>query len=73
MCFLQNFGSFAYPVSDTTVFFEKSTDQKQELPMVDMSVDGSGGNELFYRRPSIHASYLVSIHFAKLFQRRRFI
>jgi hypothetical protein len=47
MYFLQNFGSFAYPVSDTRVFFEKSTDQKQELPMVAMSNDGSGGNEQF--------------------------
>ena len=44
MCFLQHFGSFAYPVSDTTVFFENLTDQKQELPMVAMSIDGSGRN-----------------------------
>jgi hypothetical protein len=29
-------------------------------------------NELFYRGPSIDASYQVSVHLAKWFQRRRF-
>jgi hypothetical protein len=38
-------------------------------PMVAMFVSGSGRNEHPYRGPSIDASYQVSIHLAKLFQR----
>ena len=34
--------------------------------------NGSGQNEQFYRGPSIDASYQVSVHLAKWFQRRRF-
>ena len=37
-----------------------------------MFVNGSGLNEQFYREPSIDASYQVSVHLAKRFQRRRF-
>ena len=36
-----------------------------------MFVNGSGRNEQFYRGPSIDASYQVSVHLAKRFQRRR--
>ena len=105
-------------------FFQKSTNQKQELPVVAMFVHGSGRNEHslqrtahrcflpsfgsfgqvvseeknlknqpirnkshlwwpclltdrdemgnLYRGPSIDASYQVSVHLAKRFQRRRF-
>jgi hypothetical protein len=35
-----------------------------------MFVYESGRNEQFYRGPSIDASYQVSVHFAKWFQRR---
>ena len=42
--------------------FSKSTNQKQELPMAAMFVNGSGRND---------ASYQVSVHLAKGFQRRR--
>ena len=52
--------------------FIKSVNQKQELPMVAMFVNGSGRNEHIYRGPSIDAFYQVSVHFAKWFQRRRF-
>jgi hypothetical protein len=41
------------------------------LPAVAMFVNGSGRNEQTYRRPSIDASYQVSVHLAKGFQRRR--
>jgi hypothetical protein len=34
--------------------------------------NGTGQNEQFYRGPSIDASYQVSVHLAKWFQRRRF-
>jgi hypothetical protein len=37
-----------------------------------MFVNGSGQNEQSYREPSIDASYQVSVHLAKRFQRRRF-
>ena len=53
-------------------FFQKSTNQKQELLMVAMFVNGSGQNEQsFQREPSIDASYQVSLHLAEGFQRRR--
>ena len=35
-------------------------------------VNGSGRNEQFHRGPPIAASYQVSVHLAKRFQRRRF-
>jgi hypothetical protein len=37
-----------------------------------MFVSGSGRNQHPYRGPSIDASYQVSVHLAKLFQRRFF-
>jgi hypothetical protein len=41
--------------------------------MAAMFVNGSGRNEHLYRGPSIDASYQVSVHLAKRFQRRRFL
>jgi hypothetical protein len=52
--------------------FFKSAYQKQELPVAAMFVNGSGRNEQFYRGPSIDASYQISVHLGKRFQRRRF-
>jgi hypothetical protein len=49
------------------------TNQKQELPVAAMFVNGSGLNVKLSRGPSIDASYQVSIHLAKWFQRRRFL
>jgi hypothetical protein len=49
-------------------FLQKSTNQKQELPVAAMFSNGSKVNE----QSSKDASYQVSIHFAKRFQRRRF-
>jgi hypothetical protein len=46
---------------------KKSANQKQELPMAAMFVNGSERNEQFYREPSKDASYRVSIHLAKWF------
>jgi hypothetical protein len=53
--------------------FKKSAIQKQESPVATMFVNGSGGNEQSYRGPSIDASYHVSVHLTKRFQRRRFL
>jgi hypothetical protein len=41
--------------------------------VVAIFVNGSGLNEHLYRGPSIDVSYQVSVHLAKLFQRRRFL
>ena len=46
---------------------------KQELPMMAMFVNGSKRMSNPYREPSIDASYQVSVHLAKQFQRRRFL
>jgi hypothetical protein len=53
--------------------FKKSANQKQESPVVVMFVNWSGRNVFmsnFYKGPSIDASYYVSVHLAKWFQRR---
>jgi hypothetical protein len=50
---------------------KKSANQKQELPVVAMFVNGSGRNVQTYRGPSIDASYQVSVHLVKGFQRKR--
>jgi hypothetical protein len=121
-CFLPSFGSFGQTVSEEKNL-KKSANQKQELPVAAMFVNGSGRNEQslqrtfhrcflssfgsfglavseekifknlpirnknclwqpcllmdrdemskLYRGPSIDASYQVSVHLAKGFQRRR--
>ena len=63
---------FIWPSSFREEDFQKSTDQKQELPVVAMFVNGSGRNSNLYRGPAIDASCQVSVHLAKRFQRRRF-
>ena len=45
-----------------------STNQKHELPVVAMSINGSGRNSNLYRGPSIDASYQISVHLAMQFQ-----
>jgi hypothetical protein len=47
--------------------FLKLANQKEELPVVAMLVNGA----MFYRGPSIYVSYQVSVHLAEGFQRRR--
>ena len=49
-CFLLNLGSFGQAVSKQNIFFQKSTNQKQELSMTAMFDDGSGRNEQFVQR-----------------------
>jgi hypothetical protein len=50
--------------------FKKSTNQKQELPVVAMDRDEIS---TLYREPPINASYKVSVYLAKRFQRRRIL
>ena len=52
-------------------FKKKSSNQKQELPVMAMFVMDRDKMIFFYRRPSMDASYQVSVHLAKGFQRRR--
>ena len=62
---------FIWPSDFRGEDLKKSTNQKQELPVAAMFVNGSGQMSKFYRGLSINASYQVSVHLAKGFQRRR--
>ena len=53
--------------------FLEIDNQKQELPVVAMFVNGSDEMSNCYRGPPMDASYQVSVHLAKWFQRRRFL
>ena len=72
-CFPPNCSSFGKAVSKEKIF-QKSTNQKQEWPVVAMFVNGSELNEQSSqtRGPSKDASCQVLIHLARRFQRRRF-
>jgi hypothetical protein len=45
-CFLPNFGSFGQAVSEEKIL-KKSANQKQDLPVVAMFVNGLGRNEKY--------------------------
>ena len=55
-CFLPNFGSFVKAVSEEKIF-QKSTNQKQELSVAAMFVNGSGRNEQSLQR-TFHKCFL---------------
>ena len=69
-CYLSSFGSFGQAVSGEKICYE-STNKQHALPVLAMFVNGSKMSNL-YRRPSIDATYQVSVHLAKRFQSRRF-
>ena len=69
-CVLPSFGSFGQAVSEEKIL-KKSANQKQELPMAAMFVNGSAQNQQSLERTIIDASYQVSLHLAEGFQRRR--
>ena len=52
---------------------KKSANQKQESPVAAMFVADRDGMSNLYRGPSIDASYHVSDHLTKRFQRKRFL
>jgi hypothetical protein len=54
-------------------FFFKSINQKQESPVAAMFVNRLGQMSNFIRGLSIDASYQVSNHLVRQFQRRRFL
>jgi hypothetical protein len=57
-CFLPSFDSFGQVVSEEKIFF-KSANQKQELPVTAMFVNGSGWNEQSLSR-TFHRCFLPS-------------
>ena len=62
---------FIWPSSFRGEDLKKSANQKQELPVAAMFVNGSGQKSSLYKGPSIDVSYQVSVHLAEGFQRRR--
>ena len=71
-CFIPSFDSFGRVVSEEKIFFfQKLTDQKQELPVAVMFLTYQTEMSSLYRGPAIDASYQVSVHLAEGFQRRR--
>ena len=70
-CFQPNFGSFSYSVSEEKIF-QKSINQKQELPVVAMFINGSELNEHSFQR-TFQGCFLPNFSsFGQRFNRRRF-
>ena len=63
-CFLPSFGSFGKAASEEKIF-QKSTNQKQELPVAAMFVTNWDEMSNLYRGHAIDASYQVSLHLAE--------
>ena len=70
-CFLPSFGSIGKAVSEEKIFRNLPIRNKNCLWWPCLLTDRDEMSNL-YRRPSIDASYQVSVHLAKRFQRRRF-
>ena len=70
-CFLSSFGSFGQAVSEEKIFRNRPIKNKNCLwrPCLLMDRDEMSTR---YRGSPIDASYQVSVHLAKRFQRRRF-
>ena len=71
-CFLPSFGSFDQAVSEEKIKKNRTIRSKNCLWRPLLLTDRNETSNL-YRGPSINASYQVSIHLAKPFQRRRFL
>ena len=67
-CFLPCFGSFGHAVSEEKIFKHRRIRKKNCLWRPCLLTD-SGEISNLYRGPSIYASYQVSVHLAKRFQR----
>ena len=70
-CFLPSFGSFGQAVSEEKIEKNRPIRNKNCLWWPCLLMDRDEMSKL-YRGPSIDASYQVSVHLAKRFQRRRF-
>ena len=71
-CFLPSFGSFGQTVSEEKNLKNQPIRNKSRLWRSCLLTDQDEMNSL-YRGPSIDASYQVSVHLTKRFQRRRFL
>jgi hypothetical protein len=69
-CFLPSFGSFGQAVSEEKIFKNRPIRNKNCLWWPCLLMERDNMSKL-YRGPSIDASYQVSVHLAKGFQRRR--
>ena len=70
-CFLPSFGSFGQVISEEQNFKNQPFRNKSRLWWPCLLLDRDYMSNL-YRGPSIDASYQISIHLGKRFQRRRF-
>jgi hypothetical protein len=70
-CFLPRFGPFSQAVSEEKIFRNRPIRNKNYLWRPCLLMDRDKMSNL-YREPSMDASYQVSVHLAKRFQRRRF-
>ena len=71
-CFLSSFGSFGKAVSEEKICRNRPIRNKNCLWQPCLLMDGDEMSNL-YSGPSKDASYQVSVHLAKRFQRRRFL
>jgi hypothetical protein len=71
-CYLPSFGSFGQTVSDEKNFKNQPIRNKSRLWRPCLLMDRDEMSTL-YREPSIDASYQVSVHLTKWFQRRRIL
>ena len=71
-CFLPRFGPFGQVVSEQKIFRNRPIRNKNCLWQPCLLMDRDKMSNL-YREPSIDASYQVSVHLAKRFQRTRFL
>ena len=72
ICFLLSFGSFGQAVSEEKIFRNQPIRNKNCLWWPCLLADRDKMS-ILYRGPSIDASYPVSVHLAKRFQRRRIL
>ncbi len=70
-CFLPSFGSSGEAVSEKKIYKNRPIRNKNCLWRPCLSMDRDKMSNL-YREPSIYASYQISVHLGKRFQRRRF-
>ena len=71
-CFLPSFGSFGQTVSEEKNLKNQPIRNKSRLWRSCLLTDWDEMSKI-YRGPSIDASYQVSVHLAKRFQRKRFL
>ena len=71
-CFLPRFGPFGQAVSEQMIFRNRPIRNKNCMWRPCLLIDRDKISNL-YREPSIDASYQVSVHLAKRFQRTKFL